>query len=53
VSLETGVPIANGILTTNTDQQALDRVVEKGADCARVAVEMAQLLKNLVSRDNP
>lgn len=44
VSLETGVPIANGILTTNTDEQALARVVEKGQDCARVAVEMARLV---------
>lgn len=41
VTLETGVPIANGILTTNTDAQAEARVVEKGADCARTAVEMA------------
>ena len=44
VTLQTGVPIANGILTTNTDQQALARVDEKGADCARVAVEMARLV---------
>lgn len=43
VALETGVPIANGILTTNTDEQALARVEEKGADCARVAIEMARL----------
>ena len=41
VMLETGVPIANGILTVNSDEQALARVAEKGADCARVAVEMA------------
>ena len=41
VMLETGVPIANGILTVNSDEQALARVVEKGADCARVAIEMA------------
>ena len=31
VMLETGVPIANGILTVNSDEQALARVVEKGA----------------------
>jgi 6,7-dimethyl-8-ribityllumazine synthase len=43
VALETGVPIANGILTTNSDEQALARVSEKGADCARVAIEMARL----------
>ena len=45
VTLETGVPIANGILTVNTDQQALARTSEKGADCARVAIEMALTLK--------
>ena len=47
VRLDTGVPIANGILTTDTDDQALARMEEKGADCARVAVEMANLLKRL------
>ena len=45
VTLETGVPIANGILTVNTDEQALARTVEKGADCARVAIEMAQIIR--------
>ena len=45
VALETGVPIANGILTVNTDEQALARIAEKGADCARVAIEMAQVIK--------
>jgi 6,7-dimethyl-8-ribityllumazine synthase len=50
VALHTGVPIANGILTTNTDEQALARVEEKGADCARVAVEMANLLSTIAGR---
>jgi len=45
VQLDTGVPIANGILTTDTDEQAQARVREKGADCARAAVEMANLVK--------
>jgi 6,7-dimethyl-8-ribityllumazine synthase len=45
VQLETGVPIANGILTTDTDDQARARMMEKGADCARAAIEMANLLK--------
>ena len=49
VALHTGVPIANGILTTNSDDQALARVDEKGADCARVAVEMARLIKSVTS----
>lgn len=47
VSLDTGVPIANGILTTNDEDQALARMSEKGADCARAAIEMANLLKQL------
>jgi 6,7-dimethyl-8-ribityllumazine synthase len=45
VQLETGVPIANGILTTENDDQALARMMEKGADCATAAIEMANLLK--------
>lgn len=47
VGLDTGLPIANGILTTDTDEQALARMAEKGADCAKAAVEMANLLKCL------
>ena len=47
VQLETGVPIANGILTTENDDQALARMMEKGADCALAAIEMANLLKKL------
>jgi 6,7-dimethyl-8-ribityllumazine synthase len=45
VQLETGVPIANGILTTDSDDQALARMMEKGADCALAAIEMVNLLK--------
>lgn len=45
VQLHTGVPIANGILTCEDDDQALARMQEKGADCARAAVEMANLLR--------
>jgi 6,7-dimethyl-8-ribityllumazine synthase len=44
VSLDTGVPIANAILTCDTDEQVRARVAEKGRDAARVAVEMANLL---------
>ena len=47
VQLHTGVPIANGILTCEDDDQALARMQEKGADCARTAVEMANLLRAL------
>ena len=47
VQLETGVPIANGILTTDNDEQALARMMQKGADCAMAAIEMANLLRKL------
>jgi len=43
VGLDFGIPIANAVLTTNTDEQAEVRMAEKGADAARVAVEMANL----------
>ena len=45
VGLDTGLPIANGVLTTENDDQAIARMREKGGDCARAAVEMANLLK--------
>ena len=41
--LETGIPIANGVLTTDNDDQAVERMSEKGAEAARVALEMANL----------
>ncbi len=47
VQLDTGIPIANGVLTTNTEEQALARVAQKGGDCAEVAVEMANLLREI------
>jgi len=47
VQLDSGIPIANGILTTDTDEQALSRMSVKGADCALVAVEMANLLQKI------
>lgn len=45
VQLETGVPIANGVLTTENEQQAIERAPVKGKEAARVAVEMANTLK--------
>ena len=45
VQLTTGIPIANAVLTTENDDQALVRMVEKGGDAARAAVEMANLQK--------
>lgn len=47
VNLDTGVPIANGVLTTDTDDQAAQRVFTKGRDAALCAIEMARLLKAL------
>ena len=47
VQLDTGVPIANAVLTTDTDEQALARMSVKGSEAAMVAVEMANLLKKL------
>jgi 6,7-dimethyl-8-ribityllumazine synthase len=44
IGLDYGIPIANAILTTETDEQAEARMAEKGADAAKVAVEMANLL---------
>jgi 6,7-dimethyl-8-ribityllumazine synthase len=45
VQLDTGVPVANGILTTDTDEQSVVRAPVKGRDCAEVAVEMANTLR--------
>lgn len=47
VQLETGVPVGNGILTTENDAQAEARI-GKGAEAARVAVEMALLRASIV-----
>ena len=45
VQIETGIPIANAVLTTENDDQALVRMVQKGTEAAQAAVEMANLLK--------
>lgn len=47
VGLDNGIPVANGVLTTEDDDQATARMAEKGRDCAQAAVEMANLLKVL------
>jgi 6,7-dimethyl-8-ribityllumazine synthase len=50
-SVETGVPVAFGVLTTNTLEQAIDRAGAKGGnkgfDAAMTAVEMANLMRAL------
>jgi 6,7-dimethyl-8-ribityllumazine synthase len=45
VQLDSGVPVANGVLTTENDEQAGARMHVKGAEAARVAVEMANLFQ--------
>jgi len=47
VQLDTGIPVANGILTVDTDEQAMLRAPVKGKDCAEAAVEMANLLRRI------
>ena len=49
VALETGLPVANGILTTDTEAQALARK-DKGAEAVRVAIEMARLRQELTQK---
>lgn len=43
VQLEVEIPIANGILTTDNDDQAIARMSAKGMESAQVALEMANL----------
>ncbi len=47
VQLNTGVPVANAVLTTEDDAQALARMQVKGAEAAQVAIEMANLVRAL------
>jgi 6,7-dimethyl-8-ribityllumazine synthase len=51
VQLESGIPVAFGVLTTNTAQQAADRAGgkdgNKGYDAATTAIEMAHLMRRL------
>jgi 6,7-dimethyl-8-ribityllumazine synthase len=47
VALDTGVPVVNGVLTTDDEDQARARVEDKGRDAARVAVEMGNLIWSL------
>ncbi len=51
VANETGVPVAFGVLTTDTEEQALERAGgsegNKGADAARAAIELASLMRKL------
>ena len=49
VALQFGLPVANGILTTNDEAQAVTRK-DKGAEAVRVAVEMARLRRQLAEQ---
>jgi 6,7-dimethyl-8-ribityllumazine synthase len=48
VALDHQLPIANAILTVETEAQAWARAEDKGRDAARVAVEMANLMEELL-----
>ena len=47
VQLEFSMPIVNAILTTENDEQAMERTSVKGADAAQVAIQMIHLLKSV------
>lgn len=47
VQLNTGIPVANAVLTTEDDAQAEARMHVKGAEAAQVAIEMANLVRAL------
>lgn len=49
VALECGLPVANGVLTTDDEAQALARK-DKGAEAVRVALEMARLRQELAAK---
>ena len=51
VGLDFNIPIANAILTTENDDQAIARMNIKGEDAAVVAVEMANLLTTIHNTD--
>jgi 6,7-dimethyl-8-ribityllumazine synthase len=45
IQLDSGIPVANGVLTCNTDDQATERMEQKGRECAEAVIEMANLLR--------
>lgn len=45
VQLTTGVPVANGVLTVENDDQASVRMHQKGLEAAQTAIEIANLLR--------
>ena len=57
VAQQTGIPVAFGVLTTNTVEQAVDRAGakhgNKGFDAAMTAIEMANLLRQVRAMKKP
>ena len=51
VALDYGIPVANGVLTCYTDEECKARTEQKGTDCARCAVEMANLMQEFPGID--
>ena len=49
VALECGLPVSNGVLTTEDEAQALARK-DKGAEAVRVALDMARLRQELAAK---
>jgi len=51
IACDTSIPVAFGVLTTDTEEQALERAGgsegNRGADAARVAIELANLMRKL------
>ncbi len=47
VQMETEIPVANGVLTTDTEDQAIERMSRKGIDAALAALETGNLLIKL------
>lgn len=47
VALEFGIPVGNGILTTDTDAQAEARMEQKGYEAVQAALEVANLLDTI------
>lgn len=49
IGLDFNIPIANAILTTENDEQAHARIIEKASDAAIVAVECGNLVNHLLA----
>ena len=52
IALDYDIPVANGVLTTENDEQCEELMDMKDRDCARCAIEMANLAKEFVSEED-